>query len=115
MAENNNGVTRDQRTSPILGNVGPGNPGVVFDGSGRGVGHMKKHIVSTGRKSRTWAFPTSCDSTGFARIVTEAGETGAYRIALGEAMGSLVNTPEVNPLSMERFISKYIVRDTSKV
>lgn len=36
---------------------------------------MKKHIISTDRKARASAFPTSCGSTGFTRIVTETGET----------------------------------------
>jgi hypothetical protein len=45
MAENNDCVTWDQQTPPILGNVGCRNPGVGFGGSGWGVGHMKKSFL----------------------------------------------------------------------
>jgi hypothetical protein len=52
------------------------------------MGHMKKHILSTGRNAKTWAFPTPCASARFALANTQAAETveaTAFRIAFGEA------------------------------
>jgi hypothetical protein len=72
----------------MLGNVGCRNPGVGFVCSGWGMGHMKKHILSTGRNAKTWAFPTPCASARFALANTQAAETveaTAFRIAFGEA------------------------------
>ena len=121
MAENNDCVTWDQQTPPILGNVGCRNPGVGFGGSGWGVGHMKKHIISTGRKARTSAFPTPRASARFALSNTQAAETveaTAFRIAFGEATGQFSGyggrqSPKYGEVRVWRF--KFIVGEPSKV